>query len=164
MVIVSDVSARGSFFSLLQDKADLRFGKLRCLHGNLLLSPQGSQMENFGFKWFRLMGARQQLAMQALTALTWTGNTEHDDVQQHFNFLRELVQKVVIAPSADGASADLTNRGRLASILASMAAFQDYSAGIREEHKNGNARRVRAGGFRDVKKRLDFLDRFRGPW
>ena len=121
-------------------------------------------MENFGFKRFRLMGARQQLAMQALTALTRTGNTEHDDVQQHFNFLRELVQKVVIAPSADGASADLTIHGRLASILASMAVLQDYSAGIREEHKNGYARRVSAGGFRDVKERLDFLDRFRGPW
>jgi len=52
-------------------------------------------------------------AIGALTAVARTGASEHDDVQRHFNFLRELVQKVVIAPSADGKSAELTIHGRL---------------------------------------------------
>ncbi|WP_343203393.1 recombinase family protein [Hoeflea sp.] len=93
-----------------------------------------------GTRTFSINPSMYQLAMRALTAFTRTGNTEHDDVQQHFNFLRELIQKVVIAPSADGKSADLTIHGRLALILASMAAFQDYSAGLREQHKNDYAR------------------------
>ena len=57
--------------------------------------------------------------------------------------------------------ADLAIHGRLASILASMQAFQEYSSGLREQHKNDYARRVRAGGFKDRKEKLDFLDRFR---
>jgi len=52
-----------------------------------------------------------------------TGKSEQDAVQGHFNLMRELVQKVVIAPSPDGKSADLTIHGRLASILASMKAL-----------------------------------------
>ncbi|WP_411037262.1 hypothetical protein, partial [Shinella sp. BYT-45] len=56
-----------------------------------------------------------------------------DAVQGNFNVVREPVQKVIIAPSPDG-SADLTTHGRLATILASMKEFQDYSASMRAGH------------------------------
>ena len=102
-----------------------------------------------------------QMAIAALTAVARTGNTEHDEVKRHFNFIRELVQKVLVSPSADGKSPDLTIVGRLASILASMQAFQDYSTGLREQHKNEYARRVRAGSFNEINEKLDFLARFR---
>jgi len=36
-----------------------------------------------------------------------TGKSEQDAVQGHFNLMRELVQKVVVAPSPDGKSADV---------------------------------------------------------
>ena len=100
-------------------------------------------------------------AIEALTYIACTGNTEHDAVQQHFEFLRELVQKVIILPSPDGKAAELTIIGRLASILASMQAFQEYSAGLRERRKNDFARRVRAGEFANSAEKLAFLDRFR---
>ena len=100
-------------------------------------------------------------AIAALTTVARTGNTERDDVQRHFNFIRELVQMVLIEPSADGKFADLTVVGRLASILASMQAFQEYSAGLRDRHRNEYARRVRAGEFRDSKEKLEFLSHFR---
>ena len=101
------------------------------------------------------------LAIAALTTVARTGASQNDDVQRHFNFLRELVQKVVIAPSADSKSADLTIHGRLAGVLASMQAFQEHSAGSRERHKNDFARRVRAGDFVNNPEKLAFLDRFR---
>ncbi|TDK35671.1 hypothetical protein E2F50_15740 [Rhizobium deserti] len=50
---------------------------------------------------------------------------------------------------------------RLESILASMQAFQDYSAGLRKRHVNDYARPVRAGEFKDNNEKLDFLARFR---
>jgi hypothetical protein len=103
-------------------------------------------------KTFVVNPAMYSAAIAALTTIARTGNTEHDEVQRHFNFVRELVQKVLIEPAADGKSADLTIVGRLASILASMQAFQEYSAGLRERHTNAYARRVRAGGFRITKR------------
>ncbi|MDH0617021.1 hypothetical protein N5D47_26720, partial [Agrobacterium sp. GD03871] len=72
-----------------------------------------------------------------------------------------LVQKVVIAPSPDNRRAELTIHGRLASILASMAAFQEYSAGLTERHRNEFARRVRAGEFSSQSEKLAYLERFR---
>ena len=100
-------------------------------------------------------------AISALTTIARTGNIERDDVQRHFNFIIELVQKVLIRPSADGKSADLTIVGRLASILASMQAFQEHSAGLRDRHRNEYARRVRACEFRDSNEKLEFLAHFR---
>ena len=46
-------------------------------------------------------------AIAALTTIARTGASEHDEVQRHFNFVRQVVQKVLIEPSADGKSADL---------------------------------------------------------
>ncbi|TRL35322.1 hypothetical protein, partial [Rhizobium straminoryzae] len=71
-------------------------------------------------KTFTINPSMFAAAIGALTAVARAGASEHDDVQRHFNFLRELVQKVVIAPSADGKSAELTIHGRLAGVLASM--------------------------------------------
>ncbi|MCM2477762.1 hypothetical protein HGO38_30405 [Rhizobium sp. CG5] len=111
-------------------------------------------------KIFVINPSMYQMAIAALTAVARTGNTEHDEVQRHFNFIRELVQKVLVSPSADGKSPDLTIVGRLASILASMQAFHDYSAGSREQHKNEFARRVRASAFNNINEKLEFQNRF----
>ncbi len=91
-----------------------------------------------------------------MTTVARSGNTEDDAVAQHFNFIRELVQKVVIVPSADGKAAKLTIIGRLASILASMQAFQEYSAGIRQKHHDEFVSRVKSGGFANQQEKLDF--------
>ena len=69
-------------------------------------------------KTFVVNPSMYSAAMAALTTIAQTGNTEHDKVQRRFNFIRDLVQKVLIEPSADGKSADPTIVGRLASILA----------------------------------------------
>ncbi len=100
-------------------------------------------------------------AIGALTMVARTGASEYDDVQRHFNFLRELVQKVVVAPSADGKSAELTIHGRLSGVLASMQAFQEYRAGLSKQNTNDFARRVRAGDFANSAEKLAYLDRFR---
>lgn len=42
-----------------------------------------------------------------------------------------------------------------------MRAFQDYSAGMRAEHQNDYARRVRAGELKNQKEKIDFVARFR---
>ncbi len=76
------------------------------------------------------------------------------------NFVRELVQKVLIVPSADGKAAELTIVGRLASILASMQAFQDYSAGLRQRHHDEYTRRAKSGEFTNLQERLDFQAHF----
>ncbi|MCD4660388.1 MAG: recombinase family protein [Agrobacterium sp.] len=112
-------------------------------------------------KTFVVNPSMYSAAIDALTAMVRTGVSEHDDVQRHFNFVRQLVQKVVIAPSADGKSADLTIHGHLAAVLASMQAFQEYSAGLTERHRNDFARRVRAGEFNDQSEKLAYLERFR---
>ncbi len=111
-------------------------------------------------KTFTINPSMFTAAIGALTAVARAGASEHDDVQRHFNFLRELVQKVVIAPSVDGKSAELTIHGRLAGVIASMQAFQDYSAGLREQHANEFARRLRAGEFRDRAEKMAYLSRF----
>lgn len=111
-------------------------------------------------KTFTINPSMFTAAIGALTAVARAGASEHDDVQRHFNFLRELVQKGVIAPSADGKSAELTIHGRLAGVLASMQAFQDYTAGLREQHANEFARRVRAGEFKDRAEKMAYLNRF----
>ncbi|MFB0690285.1 recombinase family protein [Agrobacterium pusense] len=62
--------------------------------------------------------------------------------------------------SSDGKAAELSIIGRLASILASMRAFQEYSAGLREQRANEFARRVRADEFKDRAEKMDYLHRF----
>ena len=122
---------------------------------------QPGRKHNGPLKTFIINPSMYASAIDAMTTVVRTGASEHDDVQRHFNFLRELMQKVVIAPSADGKSAELTIHGRLAGVLASMQAYQDYSAGLHERHANDYTRGVRAGEFRDNKEKLDYLARFR---
>ncbi len=42
-----------------------------------------------------------------------------------------------------------------------MQAFQEYSAGLTERHRNEFARRVRAGEFNNQSEKLAYLERFR---
>lgn len=71
------------------------------------------------------------------------------------------MQKVVIVPTAAGKTAELTIIGQLASILASMQAFQEYSAGLRQKHHDEFVSRVRAGSFSNLQEKLDFQARFK---
>ncbi|WP_132662118.1 hypothetical protein [Rhizobium azibense] len=93
------------------------------------------------------------------TALKGAGNGS-DTLTGYGQFVRSLVQKVVIAPSPDNRRADLTIHGRLASILASMEAIQDYSARMREHYHRDYSTRVKAGEFSDVKGKAYYLSRF----
>ena len=82
---------------------------------------QVSTRKKAAFKPFTLNPSLCKLMTKALTMAVRAGKSEHDAVKEHFNVVRELVQKVVVTPSPDGKSADLTIHGRLATILASMA-------------------------------------------
>ncbi|MCP8897430.1 hypothetical protein KYK29_21095 [Shinella daejeonensis] len=113
------------------------------------------------FKPFTLNPSMCNLMTKALTMAVRAGNSEHDAVKGHFNIVRELVQKVVIAPSPDGKSADLTIHGRLATILASMKAFHEHSKAMRADFTDDYARRVRASAFKSQKEKIDFQARFR---
>ena len=77
--------------------------------------------------------------------------------------MRELFQKVVVAPSLDGKSADLTIHGRLASILASMKAFQDYSKALHADFVDDYAQRLEAGVLKGQKEGEDCLCSPRPP-
>ena len=48
--------------------------------------------------------------------------------------MRRIIGKVVIEPSADGKSADLTIHGHLAAILAAQEAWREASRELREQH------------------------------
>ena len=73
------------------------------------------------------------------TALKGGAGDGNDTLAGYGQFVRSLVQKVVIAPSPDNRRADLTIHGRLASILASIEAFQDYSMSMREHYQRNTA-------------------------
>jgi hypothetical protein len=70
------------------------------------------------------------------------------------------VQKVTVPPLADGKKADLTITGRLASILASKAAWQEYSAALRLQHQTEFVRRRKEPEFRSLEEKLEYLNRF----
>ncbi|WP_202033818.1 recombinase family protein [Agrobacterium larrymoorei] len=112
-------------------------------------------------KTFIINPAMYNAVIGALTAVVRTGASQDETVQRHFSFLRQLVQKVVISPSSDGKSTELTIYGQLAAIRASMQAFQEYSAGLTERHRNEFARRIRAGEFKNQSEKLAYLERFR---
>ena len=67
------------------------------------------------------------------------------------------MQKVVIAPSADGKSAELTIHGRLAAILAAQEAWRDVSRELRSEQSAEFGRKSSAGEFKSLADRTKFL-------
>lgn len=54
-------------------------------------------------------------------------NSNDPSNEPWFQMVREMIQKVIISPSPDYARAELTIYGRLASIMASMAAWEEQS-------------------------------------
>lgn len=72
-------------------------------------------------------------------------------MRQQFNIVRELVQKVIVAPSPDGKSADLTIHGRLATILGSMKALHEHSKAMRADFVDDYVRRVKDGELKGQK-------------
>lgn len=87
------------------------------------------------------------------TALKGAGDG-NDTLVRYGQFVRSLVQKVVIAPSPDNRRADLTIHGRLA------VASRDYSARMRGHYHRNCSTRVEAGEFSDVKEKAYYLSGF----
>ncbi len=61
---------------------------------------------------------------------------------------RQIIRKVVITPSKDGKSADLTIHGRVAAILAAQKAWRDVSRDLRDQQSAEFARRLAVGEFK----------------
>lgn len=83
-----------------------------------------------------------------------------DDLDEWIQFTRQLIQKVVISPSPDGKSADLELHGRLATILASMAAWEDFAKAHREQATAEFARLLKEKHFKNTQEKIDFKTRF----
>ena len=72
---------------------------------------------------------------------------------------RQLVQKVVIAPSSGGKTAELTIHGRLAAILAAQEAWREVSCDLRHQQSSQFARIRFAGEFKSLADKTKFLHR-----
>ncbi|MBW9064733.1 hypothetical protein JNB71_15570 [Rhizobium herbae] len=70
---------------------------------------------------------------------------------------RQVIQKVVIAPSKDDKSADLTIHGRLAAILAGQEAWRDVSRHLREEHSTEFVSKLDASKIKTLAEKTKFL-------
>ena len=62
---------------------------------------------------------------------------------------------MVVAPSPDGKSADLTIHGRLATILASMKASHEHSKAMRADFVDDYAQRLKDGELKGQKAKVD---------
>ena len=76
-----------------------------------------------------------------------------------FNMAREMIQKVVINPSPDNTRAELTIHGRLATIMASMAAWEEHSKIYYHEAKEEYLILLAQGKFKCIKEKIAFGDR-----
>ncbi|MBY5736964.1 hypothetical protein HFO13_06700 [Rhizobium leguminosarum] len=70
----------------------------------------------------------------AIAAVRTMLSTREDVFDESWiSIARQLLQKVVISPSADGKSADLSIHGRLAAILAAQEAWREASRELRDQ-------------------------------
>lgn len=83
----------------------------------------------------------------AIAAVKTVLSTRETGVEESWiSIARQLVQKVVIAPSEDGKTAELTIHGRLAAILAAQEAWCEVSRELRVEQSAEFSRKRAAGG------------------
>ncbi|WP_281979190.1 hypothetical protein, partial [Pseudorhizobium flavum] len=75
------------------------------------------------------------------------------------DFLRRIISKVVVEPSADGKSADLAIHGHLAAIMAAQEAWREASRELRERHAAEFVRKRAAGEFKTVQEKVRYLNR-----
>ena len=73
--------------------------------------------------------------------------------------MRRIISKVVVEPSADGKSADLSIHGHLAAIMAAQEAWQEASRELREQHSAEFVRKRAAGEFKSVQEKVKYLNR-----
>lgn len=101
-----------------------------------------------------------QAAIRALkqARLSYTGDRGN---QVWIDFMRRIVSKVVVEPSADGKSADLSIHGHLAAIMAAQQAWQEASRELREQHSAEFVRKRAAGEFKTVQENVKYLNRCR---
>jgi hypothetical protein len=96
----------------------------------------------------------------AIAAVKTMLSTWETGVQESWiSIARQLVQKVVIAPSADGKSAELTIHGRLAAILAAQEAWREVSRELRDQQSSEFVRKRSAGEFKSLADKTKFLRR-----
>ncbi len=99
-----------------------------------------------------------QAAIRALkqARLSYTGDRGS---QVWIDFLRRIISKVVVEPSADGKSADLAIHGHLAAIMAAQEAWREASRELRERHAAEFVRKRAAGEFKTVQEKVRYLNR-----
>ncbi len=99
-----------------------------------------------------------QAAIRALkqARLSYTGDRGS---QVWIDFMRRIISKVVVEPSADGKSADLAIHGHLAAIMAAQEAWQQASRELREQHSAEFVRKRAAGEFKTVQEKVKYLNR-----
>ncbi|WP_037426990.1 hypothetical protein, partial [Sinorhizobium sp. CCBAU 05631] len=98
------------------------------------------------------------LLRSAIPAVRTMLSTREDAFDESWiSIARQLVQKVVIAPSADGKSAELTIHGRLAAILAAQEAWREVSRELRDQQSAEYVRMRSAGAFKSLADKTKFL-------
>ena len=96
----------------------------------------------------------------AITAVKTMLSTRETGIEESWiSVARKLVQKVVIAPSVDGKSAELTIHGRLAAILAAQEAWREVSRELRNQQSAEFVRKRSAGEFKSLADKTKFLRR-----
>ncbi|WP_430246043.1 recombinase family protein [Neorhizobium sp. DAR64861/K0K2] len=96
----------------------------------------------------------------AIAAVKTMLSTRENGVEETWiSITRQLVQKVVIAPSSGGKTAELTIHGRLAAILAAQEAWREVSCDLRHQQSSQFARIRFAGEFKSLADRTKFLHR-----
>ncbi|MBY3102852.1 recombinase family protein [Rhizobium laguerreae] len=94
----------------------------------------------------------------AIAAVRTMLSTREDAFDESWiSIARQLLQKVVISPSADGKSADLSIHGRLAGILSAQEAWREASRELRDQQSAQFVRMRSAGAFKSVADKTKFL-------
>jgi hypothetical protein len=88
---------------------------------------------------------------------TMLSTREHGVEATSISITRQLVQKVVIAPSADGKTAELTIHGHLAAILAAREPWREVSRELRNQQTSEFAHKRSAGEFKSLADKTKFL-------
>lgn len=94
----------------------------------------------------------------AIAAVRTMLSTREDVFDESWiSIARQLLQKVVISPSADGKSADLSIHGRLAAILAAQEAWREASRELRDQQSAEFVGKRSAGAFKSVAEKTNFF-------
>ncbi len=86
-------------------------------------------------------------------------NPQAKDISPWIDFMRRLFVKVVIAPSQDSKSADLTVHGHLAAIIAAQEAWREASKELQAKHAAEFVAKRKAGQLKTLDQKVAYLNR-----